>query len=785
MKRITGGAVSTLCAALLLAFAAGSYAESIVLDESPAKANEWGYRPADGATSELNPPGFSWRPTKGAEKYELQISPAKNFSRIAYETKDARWSAYCPPVVLAPDTYFWRYRAIGREGGVSNWSRVRSFTVTDKSIPFPKPAPKDFAAHIPVEHPRLFFRDSDLSAIREWSRGPLADKWKAIERAADKILASPPDTAEPPKYRDGIERKGEEWKEVWWGNRLKTIAVADSAATLAFAYRVTNDEKYLTGARDLLMAFAEWDPKGSTNYTYNDEAAMPALYFPSRAATWASPGLDKSQRDQLIEVMRVRARDCYDHLQRAPHLWKPYSSHSNRAWHFLGEVAVAFYHEIPEAPMWLDFALTVFYTAYPVWSDTDGGWHEGAPYWSSYLERFFFWADIMQSTFNVSVFDRPFFNQTGDFAMVLIPPGTTVSGFGDMAPNSGANRYGNLMMTLAAGAKNPHWRWYAERVGGDFPPNYLGFLRAGRSLDLASAPPETLPTSRVFRGVGIAALNTTLLDGAQNVQLLFKSSPMGRQSHGYNSNNAFLLNIGGKPAFISTGRRDVHGSKHHTEWMWDSKSDNVILVNGEGQVKHSPESTGEITQFAQYNSFDVLVGEAADSYGGRLDRWTRRIIFLRPHAIVIHDVLEAPEPSTFQWLLHSPSEFQVTDNGMAWSGDGGKASVTFLMPDALAISQHDRFDPPPAEWTNWNLKQWHLTAESNEPAKQRQFLALIRVNDADVGVREMKTTSGFPELQLELPGGTATLMLGENDFSVIRGNERFDSSRAEIQSAAK
>ena len=126
--------------------------------------------------------------------------------------------------------------------------------------------------------------------------------------------------------------------------------------------------------------------------------------------------------------MRVRGRQAFDHLRRRSHLWHPYASHSNRAWHFLGELAIAFHGVIPEAETWLDYAMTIMYTAYPVWGDAAGGWHEGAGYWVSYMGRFMYWAFVAQSAFDIDVFERPFFRRTGYYGMYAAPPGaTTVS----------------------------------------------------------------------------------------------------------------------------------------------------------------------------------------------------------------------------------------------------------------------------------------------------------------------------------------------------------------------
>lgn len=739
------------------------------LDETPAEPGDWGYRPATGDTVAVNPPAFSWRPTEGMVGYTVQIAADARFESVMREQTGIVWNTWCPDATIPPGTYSWRYRGVTKDGTLTAWSAARTFTVPPEAPPFPQPTLDTLLDRLPKEHPRLFYRPEDIGHLKGLAAGPLAERWKGLVEQADTLLKSPPDVSEPPKYPEGTVRLSEEWKAIWWGNRRRAIAVADSAATLGFVYQLSGEEKYANAARDLLVALTTWDPEGSTQYQYNDEAAMPLLYMTSRAYDWAYPALSDDDRKAVIEMMRIRGEQCFKHLIGRDHLWQPYASHSNRAWHFLGEVAIAFHGNIPEADRWLDFAMTVFYTAYPVWSDSDGGWHEGIAYWSSYMNRFMYWAHTVRAAFGIDVFERPFFQRAGDYGMYLLPPGTKTGGFSDQSTGVTSSSIAPLMAVFAAGARNPYWKWYAEEAGADIGGGYVGFLAAAHAQNLEAKPPADRPESTCFHGTGIAVLNSNLLDGTSNHQIQFKSSPMGRQSHGYNANNAFLLNLDGERVFLRTGRRDVYGSPHHQDWMWHSRSDNAILVNGEGQVKHSPKATGRITAFATSDVVDVVAGEAGASYEN-LDRWSRRIVFLKPDLIVIHDWLEAPEPSTFQWTLHAPGAFEIGNNAVTWTGDAGHVRVQFLEPAALALSQTDAFDPPPADWANFKLNEWHLTADAQEKVTVRSFLTLIEIVEnpeqapADVSVESV--ADGTRELTVGEGASAARLTFSPRGFQV-------------------
>ena len=732
------------------------------LDESPAEEGSWGYRPDDGAAVNLNPPPFTWRPIEDAAAYAFEIAVDTDFKSVVYTCAKTPWNAHCPAETLPSGTYFWRYAAVDQDGQATAWSRVRSFSVGPEAVAFPMPPLPELLDRIPAEHPKLFLRPEEVQDFQTLAQGSLAERWNELRASADKLLSSPPDTSEPPKYPEGTTRLSKEWKKIWWGNRTHGIAVANGAATLAFVYRLTGEQKYGEGARDLMMALCAWDPKGSTQYEYNDEAAMPLLYYPSRAYTWAYDIFTPEERAKIVAMMRVRGADCYDHLQRRKHLWFPYASHSNRAWHWLGEVAIAFQGDIPEAGTWLDYAVTIFYTCYPVWGGRDGGWHEGMAYWNSYVSRFLYWAQVSQSALRINPFEKPFYKHAGDWGLYVLPPGTKTGGFADLAPWTGSSNVANLMSDLAAASGNPYWQWYADQhktgLGG-----YAGFIQAARTQHLEAKAPTDLPSSKVFRDVGIAAMNTNLLDGTNNAQILFKSSPMGRQSHGYNANNAFLLHLNGERALLRTGRRDVYGSPHHREWIWETKSDNAILVDGQGQIPHSLAAKGEITYFDTSDELDVAVGEAGASYTN-LDRWTRRIFFFKPGAILIHDILEAPKPSSYTWLLHAEKEFRIGENTAALELENGSINTQFLYPEGLKITQKNTFDTPPHEWATFKLDEWHLSADTPDKAQTQEFLTLLTLRGAKAIADTEKTEEGF-KVRLELETGIYAVDLGRDVFT--------------------
>ncbi|MGQ9730620.1 MAG: DUF4962 domain-containing protein, partial [Candidatus Zipacnadales bacterium] len=390
----------------------------------------------------------------------------------------------------------------------------------------------------------------------------------------------------------------------------------------------------------------------------------------------------------------------------------------------LGEMVIAFYGELPEAADWISFAIDVFFCVYPVWSDADGGWHEGASYWNSYLYRQTWWLDVQQAAFGIDGYKRPFFKRVGDFALYNVPPGVEDGGFGDLSESVRPQGLARLMAIFARKTGNPYWQWYVDESGGaQEESGYIGFLRATSARPEPKAPID-LASSRHFRGTGYAALHTNLVEREKDVQVLFKASPFGTYSHGYESQNTFLLTAYGKPLLIRTGHRDGYGSQHHRNWQWQTRSVNSILVNGEGQIAHSFSPGGRIVQFFTSTAFDYVAGDATEAYLGKLERFVRHILLVKPEgAVLIYDELKAPQPATFQWLLHAWNKFRVGENSCSTENGGAAVQVTWLSPRPLSISQTNEFDPPPRDI---KLVQWHLTAATNAPAEEVHFVTVLQ-----------------------------------------------------------
>ena len=205
--------------------------------------------------------------------------------------------------------------------------------------------------------------------------------------------------------------------------------------------------------------------------------------------------------------------------------------------------------------------------------------------------------------------------------------------------------------------------------------------------------------------------------------------------------------------------------------MWQTKSTNCLTVNGRGQKGHSAGACGEIRDFSTSPDFDFVTGEAAGAYEGELERFTRRILFIKPEIVLVFDTVVAPEPGLFQWFLHAPVEMDVRGQDDVRVANGRAACrASFLWPRDLELSQTDEFTPPPRPRVK--LTEYHLTAEPAVPSRRQTFVTVLRPHLAGEPLRgepQVEQVEGGLALRVPMREGHARVLCRAGDSGTVRG----------------
>jgi hypothetical protein len=206
-----------------------------------------------------------------------------------------------------------------------------------------------------------------------------------------------------------------------------------------------------------------------------------------------------------------------------------------------------------------------------------------------------------------------------------------------------------------------------------------------------------------------------------------------------------------------------------------------VLVDGFGQKPHSLDLGGHIVKWQFQDGLDYVQGDATAAYEGRLKRARRHVILLKPDVVVIADDLEAPRPSTFQWMLHGQQPFVVDEPAQQLVLDRGTAGVVvdYAAEEPLGIRQWTGYDPEPDKKLIADSgfmpipPQWHVEASSTRPSERVFVLTVLRVfRRGQAPGALVRTGRGSSGLTLRIGEVIEMVFPSGNDFALVRRGER-------------
>ncbi len=706
-----------------------SEAESIGKQLDRRRAwNEKPFAPADGSTTRLDPPAFVWLPlAKRPAKYVLAVSRSDQFPADATTlVDDVPISVHVPTEPLKPGRWHWRV-GVRPADGSTVWGETRAFTIAEDAAKWPLPKIDDLVAKIPKEHPRLLFPGDHLERAREQCSKTMSDEYASLLRAAERCIGREL-IPEPPFQRR--EDRGTDRPSDYVYIMRSTRPPMDRMETCALAYLLSGQRRFGEEAKRRLLHFFSWDPEGSTDLFHNDEPAMWVMQRGTRAYDWTYDLFTPEERAKIEPVMKARCEQFLKRLTRMPFESRPYSSHPARDVGFLGEAAITFIHEWPEARDWLEYVLKIYWSVYPAWAGEDGGWQEGPSYWGAYQSFALHFVAALEKATGAPLIGKPFFRNTPYYKLYTNPPYAQLSPFGDGQERGPGRGAGQLLYHFSTLLDDPYLRWYPEVQGAGPGSGPMGFALADPGVE--AKPPIDLPQARLFEGAGLVAMHSDLADPENNAYLVMRSSPLGSISHGHADQNAFAIEAFGEALAIASGYYPWYDSPHHSDWTRETKAKNCVTIDGGiGQTKRSQEANGRIVRFLTGEHFDYALGDATPAYGGRLTKFVRHVIHFRseaehpgPGTFVIVDELEAPKPVTWEWRLHALEKMEIDEEKrevLIRRGDA-RLHATFVVPEQLQFVQTDQFDPPPE---NGAKNQWHLTASTANKRRSATFIVVL------------------------------------------------------------
>ena len=695
-----------------------SSSDLMILDEPDAGRLTIQYGPCEQTLITENPPRFTWLPIiEENAQYLVRISTSENYNAGSTQTfKNIPLNFFTPDTPLAPGKYVWSYATYSAEKQaiISSWSKDRQFSIAEGLPNTPLPQRETRFDKCNKSHPRLWLNKDRIKEFKiELAKDATHCTWDVFYEKSVLPWMERDVMKEPAGYPDH-KRVAPIWRQTYIDCQELIYAIRH----LAVGGTITDNADMRQRAKEWLMETASWNPSGTTSRSYTDEWAFRVNGALAWGYDWLYDELSPEERDTVRTALLVRTRETADHIIKHAniHLF-PFDSHAVRAVSaVLIPAAIALLDDEPEAEDWLHYAIEFLSTVYSPWGDAQGGWAEGPHYWMTGMAYLIDAVNLLKGYTAIDLYQRPFFQNTGDFPLFTKAPDTRRATFGDDSTMGDlpSLKIGYNLRQFAGVTGNGAYQWYYDEIKRNDPGTEMAFYNYGW-WDLnfdelayrtdfpvieakASAPNDTL---RWFKGVGWAAIQTNMTEPSEHIQFVMKSSKFGSISHSHGDQNAFCLAGFGEDLAIQSGHYVAFNSTMHQNWRRQTRSKNAILINGNGQYASKDKAkamraSGDLIVAEQREDHIYIQGEATAAYQSLTPEVTkvlRDVYFVNNSYFVIVDAIDADEPVTIDWLLHANAPLNLGGNSFRYTGEkaGFYGQILWSEAGAAELSQHTGF----------------------------------------------------------------------------------------------
>jgi hypothetical protein len=577
-------------------------------------------------------------------------------------------------------------------------------------------------------HPRLFFYESDIPALRQEAASTHKEIWDAIKYYADQRLTTSCYT--------------------WTSSGGNCQDAANMVFTHSFAYVITGDQKYLNKAKECLLVNSDpskW-PQWDTDQT-RDLYLSDMLIKDSLAYDWLYNDLTESERSTVRAALKRHATEMYEAADYGNPNWTTWwprsfiQNHRSTNNAGLGTTALALEGEEGYQRGWLDLAMSQFQIEKYVLSHIkEGTWHEGFSYQAAVFDPTLIFYINMERLKGISLLDDEYahnfivwkaYNYLPNSERPTFPIQSVVPDWGwNAAMQHVALRY------LANRYNDGHAEWVAEQIleestrdrykGYHAPAMVLEFLFYNASV--AAKAPADIPLNAFYPDAGIVTWRTGW--GDNDIVFGFKSSKYGgawassaffnkaypfdmtdsnaNVGHNHADANTFFLYKGGSDLSSELPHRQTYDQS--TSWPITSYH-NTIVVDGINQFMFHQQGLqghdvgGVIENIVTQNDFNYLASDATDMYRtytastgapGTLfmDEFRRYVIFAKPGYFVVVDRLRSTASHKYEYYAHigpestsaSASIISVEGNWIKGTVGTDVLGINVVTPSSFAYS---------------------------------------------------------------------------------------------------
>jgi len=525
-------------------------------------------------------------------------------------------------------------------------------------------------------HPRVYFTQQELDALRQKAHGP--DKaWWTAQVAHLRVLQGPP----PPPPAE---------------KRRAQNDVALAIAEGAFAYKMGGDPRVLAATKqymDAALGYQVWGYSWSKPNV--DLAAGHLLYAMGVAYDLLYHDLSPADRNRYRAAIAEHGHLLYKYFAPKPgRVWSYSQNHTFIPISGLAVAAYAVYGEVPEAARWAALSRAIYDRVLATYS-RDGYYFEGIEYWIFATPWIMHYLDAQLHATGEDLFNQPGLKQMYLYvAHSITPGGEMMFDFGDVFEGSVTRaRKGedymrshpgghfetnyNLLYDVAAHFHDPQIQGVADWLRSLGQANQEEWWTlAWRDDSLKPAPMSSITTWHWFRDHDVAYWRSSWKPDATAVA--FKCGPAEghaaerlrhqlpdwrfEQGHAHPDVNSFIVWAKGAYLTGDSGYSGVPKTIDHNTLLIDGKGqgNNGISHDAWAKYDYTRLDTVRITQ-AEFSSRGfILTGEGAGAYSAALGltRYRRTLTMRNTGAIDVRDDIAATGTHTFTEALHADGSIQ-------------------------------------------------------------------------------------------------------------------------------
>lgn len=490
----------------------------------------------------------------------------------------------------------------------------------------------------------------------------------------------------------------------------------------SFAYLVTGEKLYLDKAREMALHIAKWERW--TDFSYGNGSITACLdtghctYAMAMFYDWCFDQLTAAEQAELRQALITKGIEpILGMIDRYPPDTNGYAVVLSGA----TLAALAIRPEDPKGGEYLATCINKMRVSLDR-GGKDGGTFEGPMYGTYLLDSLALCFDaLIGAQVEHNLFDHPYLATMPRYCLGLLAPDTKqIPCFSDGSPGVAVPK----LMSIIAQRGSKESAYYLQLIQALQPAGIYDFVRFDEGK-LDPQPPTWNP-STVFTDIGYASLR----DGfnATAPSLFFKSGPTtNRIGHNHYDHNAFVVSYGNQwlipdrgyhSFYIPAKRKFSLGTMGHCSVVLDVDEawmkDTTVPSPGHDQVNVAG---GKISEFFAGQSFDYVKGEAAAPYNSDklqvLDRFDRRIVYVKPGFFLIRDDLSAPQPHAYNFLLHSDGMGEIVPSGDLYTVIRGRSQAWVKVQSSSALTPHVELYPGAENYGPYLRMETTRTASAN------------------------------------------------------------------------